>query len=182
MLGETGIDMRNEDLLPLLSTAQNVARITIEIEGDSFLRPLSFYSRGAMLGETGIDMRNEDLLPLLSTAQNVARITIEIEDPSGNRNPGLKGVLYSAFSRLAALLCQSPQPSSRPDFCRLSEITDDSCSATSERTPKSGEERSTCCCGRAVELDEPEKPYWTKNVKISTAGELWTAEENKRRP
>ncbi len=59
-----------------------------------------------MLGETGIDMRNEDLLPLLSTAQNVARITIEIEDPSGNRNPGLKGVLYSAFSRLAALLCR----------------------------------------------------------------------------
>ena len=135
-----------------------------------------------MLGETGIDMRNEDLLPLLSTAQNVARITIEIEDPSGNRNPGLKGVLYSAFSRLAALLCQSPQPSSRPDFCRLSEITDDSCSATSERTPKSGEERSMGCCGRAVELDEPEKPYWTKNVKISTAGELWTAEENKRCP
>ena len=71
-----------------------------------------------MLGETGIDMRNEDLLPLLSTAQNVARITIEIEDPSGNRNPGLKGVLSSAFSRLAALLCQPPQQSSQPDFHR----------------------------------------------------------------
>lgn len=35
MLGETGIDMRNEDLLPLLSTAQNVARITIGIEDPS---------------------------------------------------------------------------------------------------------------------------------------------------
>ena len=125
---------------------------------DSFLRPLSFYSRGAMLGETGIDTRNKDLLPPLEKAQNVARISIEIEDLTGKSNPNLEGVLYSTFSGLAALFCQSSQQSSQPVFCRLSEITDDSCSDTSKKTPKSGEERSTCCCGRVVELGEPEKP------------------------
>ncbi|XP_046759504.1 uncharacterized protein LOC107055526 isoform X3 [Gallus gallus] len=113
---------------------------------------------GAMLGETGIDTRNKDLLPPLEKAQNVARISIEIEDLTGKSNPNLEGVLYSTFSRLAALFCQSPQQSSQPVFCRLSEITDDSCSDTSKKTPKSGEERSTCCCGRVVELGEPEKP------------------------
>ncbi|XP_040514917.1 uncharacterized protein LOC107055526 isoform X4 [Gallus gallus] len=112
---------------------------------------------GAMLGETGIDMRNKDLPPL-EKGQNVARITIGIEDLTGKSNPNLEGVLYSTFSGLAALFCQSSQQSSQPVFCRLSEITDDSCSDTSKKTPKSGEERSTCCCGRAVELGEPEKP------------------------
>ena len=70
-----------------------------------------------MLGETGRDVRNKDPA-LLKKPRNLTRITIEVEDLTGKSNPNLEGVLYSTFSRLAALFCQSPQQSSQPDFRR----------------------------------------------------------------
>jgi len=119
---------------------------------DSSLKPLSFCSRGAMLGETGGDMKNKDPAPL-KKPQNLRRITIEIQDLTGKSNPNLKGLPNSKVN-----ISQSPQQSSRPDFRRQSEIADDSCPDTSKKTPTSGKVASTCCCGRVVELCEPQNP------------------------
>ncbi|XP_040507018.1 uncharacterized protein LOC121107359 isoform X2 [Gallus gallus] len=107
---------------------------------------------GAMLGETGGDMKNKDPAPL-KKPQNLRRITIEIQDLTGKSNPNLKGLPSSKVN-----ISQSPQQSSRPDFRRQSEIADDSCPDTSKKTPTSGKVASTCCCGRVVELCEPQNP------------------------
>ena len=77
---------------------------------DSFLRPLSFYSRGAMLGETGRDVRNKDPA-LLKKPRNLTRITIEVEDLSGNPNPNLS-VFSIQLSRRS--LPYSASPHSNP--------------------------------------------------------------------
>ncbi|XP_048818439.1 uncharacterized protein LOC125701014 [Lagopus muta] len=101
---------------------------------------------GAMLGEASICVRKEDPSPV-EKQQNFARITIEIADLSGKSNPGLKRLL----SPLTDLFCQPPERSTQPDFCRQSEIADD----TRKKPLESGKEKkSTCTCGRAVRLGE----------------------------